>query len=469
MTMLMLMAVIYLGTILLFPQKNQDTRSSDELLAKLQEYNRNLQDVTAAQVLPVYLQKLGAEKGPKKWSPEEVERRELLGAFLVADTKYKTAMNWDHDPINQAAVHKKLNDGWLLLQQKFDRIHTKPIWREPIAVAPTPERPETAMTPGTLFDAMVQDLSERNKKDLVWGMVPGYQLIDLLVSITGRTPGFSYWFAPFLLALLVRVLVYPWSKKQYLFSKQMMQLQPYVKEIQEKFRDKKTGQIPPDKQAQASAESMALYKEYGINPMAGCGSAFIQLPFFMIVYSCMQLYRFEFVKGYFAWINPSATTFLGLHLAPNLGQTDQLLIIFYGISMLASQFMMPVSDPTQIKTQRMMGIGMSIFITFIMFSNPLPSSFALYWCFANFLATGQALWAYQQKIAPLEKVQTVKGGIPAKQGFMEKLQSMMEQAAQQQAKQQDELNKGKIIDVQENIEKKKPKGKSGAPEFPEKQ
>ena len=56
----------------------------------------------------------------------------------------------------------------------------------------------------------------------------------------------------------------------------------------------------------------------------------------------------------------------------------------------------------------------------------------LYWVFANVLATAQALWAYKMPAPPLEKVQTVKGGVVPKPGFMEKLQKMMEAQAEQQ-------------------------------------
>jgi YidC/Oxa1 family membrane protein insertase len=177
---------------------------------------------------------------------------------------------------------------------------------------------------------------------------------------------------------------------------------------------------------------MALYKEYGLNPLAGCGSALIQMPIFMVVLAAMQLYKFEFTKGTFMWIQPGATKFLGMNLASNLGQPDQLLVIIYGVSMIVSQLLMPVTDPANIRQQRLMGLGVSIMITFGMFTYVLPSAFTLYWVFANVLATAQALWAYKMPAPPLEKVQTVKGGVKPKPGFMEKLQMMMEAQAEQQ-------------------------------------
>ena len=60
-------------------------------------------------------------------------------------------------------------------------------------------------------------------------------------------------------------------------------------------------------QAAYQAKTMELYKEYGINPFAGCLPALIQIPLFITVYQFMLHYQFEFQKGYFLWINPSTS------------------------------------------------------------------------------------------------------------------------------------------------------------------
>ncbi|MGF1948897.1 hypothetical protein ACQUFD_17715, partial [Enterococcus gallinarum] len=60
-----------------------------------------------------------------------------------------------------------------------------------------------AWTADALYHHTVDKLSEWNKKDLIYGFIPGYRIIDFLVHVTGAQPGFSYWFACFLLALVV--------------------------------------------------------------------------------------------------------------------------------------------------------------------------------------------------------------------------------------------------------------------------
>ena len=438
MTMLLLFICIYMGMQLLNPNKGPaDTRPYTDVLKELRDLNRDEKDVEAAALLPSYQSKLNQAKGEKKWSQAEFDKHELEGIVLVAHAKFKGALSRINNPAKSSVVHKKLHDAWMLMQSHYQKSHSLPVWNESFEVAPDPKLKSSAVPASTLYDNVVVELSQRNRTELVWGLFPGYPAIDAFVRLTGSQPAFSYWFAAFLLALAVRLVIYPWSMKQYRFGRQMMQMQPYVKEIQEKFKDKKTGKIPPDKQAQASAETMALYKEYGLNPLVGCSSALLQMPIYMVVLSAMTLYQFEFVKGTFLWMNPNGShKFLGMNLAPNLGQPDQLLIIIYGVSMIVSQYLMPVTDPSQIKQQRLMGLGVSILITFFMFGYGLPSAFVLYWVFANILATAQALYAYKMPAPKLEKVQTVPGGVRPKPGFMEKLQNMMEEQAKMASQQQ---------------------------------
>ena len=189
----------------------------------------------------------------------------------------------------------------------------------------------------------------------------------------------------------------------------MALLGPLVKEIKDKYKNKETGQTT-DAQAM-NQEMMALYKEYGLNPFAGCWPIFVQMPYFLLIYACMRLYQFEFTKGSFLWINENAGSFLGIPIAPNLGERDYLLIGLYMVSMVASTLLQPINDPSNAKQQRMIGLGMSVAFPIMMLFYPLASAFIVYWLFTNIMAVGQSLYLYRQPVPPLEKVQTVHGGI----------------------------------------------------------
>jgi YidC/Oxa1 family membrane protein insertase len=262
-----------------------------------------------------------------------------------------------------------------------------------------------------LTDRLVAEIAARNQSELTWGIFPGYKIIDALVGLTGRNPGFSYAFAAFLLALLVRIAVFPLVQKQLMWGRKMQQLGPLVKEIREQYTDKKTKQVTNPQELQQ--KTMALYAEYGINPLAGCLPAGIQFPLFITVYQFMLHYQFAFQQGTFLWINPQMSRATNGFLAPTLGHRDYILIILYGITMIFSTLLMPVSDPNQIKQQKLMGIGFGLFFTVLMFTGvfPTPAAFVLYWVFTNLLATAQSLRAYRMPIPPLEKVNTKAGGV----------------------------------------------------------
>lgn len=413
---IMLIAVlVYLGfTLFLGSQGPQDSRTAAQVLASIREHAAALRDVSANTDLNQYLRKVQDEGKRQQQKPDEIARREMEGLMLVMDAKIKSAVyRRQVDKTNATFAFPKLDRAYLTFHPKYEALRGQPIWKESFSVTPAPrlgaEFAAASATPEQIYNSIVRELSAESKTHLVYGLFRGYDFIDFFVKLTGSNPGFSYWFAAFLIALIVRLIILPLAHKQIMWSRNMSQLGPYMQEIKDKFTDKK-GQIS-DQQAYTQ-ETMKLYKEYGINPVAGCGPMLIQLPFFLTVYQCMLHYKFEFTKGSFLWIHPGATSFFGIPLAPNLGERDYILIFIYGVSMVIATLLQPitVSDPAQAKQQRLLGIGIAVFFSIIMFFWPLPSAFVVYWTFANIFSTTQSLITYRIPIPPLKKVVSVKGG-----------------------------------------------------------
>lgn len=411
---LLIACMVYLGYMVFTePQRkaSQNKQPAAELETTLEQQNRNLLDTSITATAGLYRSKLGDIKKEKNLTDADVQRLEMRSFVLQADTAYKSAIYREKKGGQDAHLaYGKLNRGLEVLKARFEANHSKPIWDEKFAVAPAPDLglPASEVSPRELYDKLVVLLSEKAKTEPVMGFIPGYALIDSLVKLTGSNQHFSYWLAAFLLALCVRILVFPLAQKQYMWGRQMARLSPYIKEIKERFTDKKTGQIS-DQQGYTQ-ETMKLYKEYGMNPFSGCGPAVIQIPLFLTVYQCMQHYRFEFTKGWFLWMQPGAGHFLGIPLAPNLGERDYIMVFLYGVSMIISTLLQPVSDPSNAKQGRLMGLGIAVFFSLAMFFWPLPSAFVVYWTFTNILSTTQALIAYRLPLPPLEKKQSVKGG-----------------------------------------------------------
>ena len=403
---LLLMMVLFMGFQVFFGQrgnKADDTRSANEVWAEMQKLNGEAKDMSIAKLLPVYEQKYKEEAGKAKTPQKEIDVQLWKAMLLVADTEMRSALEHPEHAIT------KETRAFQTLRGKFEQNQGTPMWDVAVPVAPYKEGWPSEQSANTLYHSVVTDLSLRNKTDLVWGFIPGYKIIDFLVSLTGKAPAFSYWFAALLLAVVVRSLVWPLTQRQFIWGRQMQQLQPLVKELEAKHKDK-NGQVTD--QAGYQADIMKLYKEYGINPFSGCAPMAIQLPFFFAVYSCMLHYQFEFTKGVFLWINPTTPhKLLGfIPVAPNLGERDYILIVLYGISMVVSQLLTPVSDISNAKQQRIMGLVAALFAAGYMFFIPLPSAFVLYWFFTNVLATSQSLLVSRIKLPPLQKKMTVAGG-----------------------------------------------------------
>ena len=79
----------------------------------------------------------------------------------------------------------------------------------------------------------------------------------------------NYGFVLIVFAFLVKLLVYPLTKKSYQSTTAMQAIQPEVNAIREKYKSN------PTKMNQAT---MALYKEKGVNPLGGCLPMLLQMP-----------------------------------------------------------------------------------------------------------------------------------------------------------------------------------------------
>jgi YidC/Oxa1 family membrane protein insertase len=90
---------------------------------------------------------------------------------------------------------------------------------------------------------------------------------------------YSLGFSIILLTVLIRLVLYPLISSQLRASKKMQELTPHLNRLKEKHKnDAKTLQ----------AETMKLYKEFGVNPAAGCLPVLIQLPIIWALYQVLQ-------------------------------------------------------------------------------------------------------------------------------------------------------------------------------------
>ena len=94
----------------------------------------------------------------------------------------------------------------------------------------------------------------------------------------------NYGLSIIIITLLIRLLLYPLTKKTAVQSENMKLAQKDLQNLEKKYLNKKD----QESMMQKSQEMMIIYKKYNINPLSGCLFAFIQLPLFFAFFEAMN-------------------------------------------------------------------------------------------------------------------------------------------------------------------------------------
>jgi YidC/Oxa1 family membrane protein insertase len=194
-----------------------------------------------------------------------------------------------------------------------------------------------------------------------------HPLINILVAIYQaltylHIPG-ALGFAIILSTVLLRLVLYPFTVAQIKTSKKMTDIQPHMNRLKEKHKG------DPKRLQQ---EQMALFKEHGVNPAAGCLPSLIQIVILLFgFYPAIQkiialkpqetmsiinkTVYFDFLKLNHAW----DTSFFGLALGKtpaDLIKTAGFLIILIPIitgilTFIQTKMMMPATKPNEVSVK----------------------------------------------------------------------------------------------------------------------
>ena len=188
----------------------------------------------------------------------------------------------------------------------------------------------------------------------------------------------NYGIAILLLTIIVRVIFWPLTHKGTESMRRMQALQPQMKAIKEKYKDK------PQRVQQ---ETMALYKENKVNPMGGCLPMFIQVPVFIALFRVLRS-AIELRFSKFLWIRDlSEPENLFAGLVPVVGSLN-ILPILMAVTMMWQQKLTP-SGGGDAQQQKMMAVMMPVMMLFFFYS--MPSGLVLYWTTSQVLMIVQML------------------------------------------------------------------------------
>lgn len=221
-------------------------------------------------------------------------------------------------------------------------------------------------------------------------------VFNALVLIYNFLPGHDLGIAIIVLTCIIRILLHPSTLKSLKSQKALQELQPKIKEIQDKFKK--------DKGEQGKA-MMELYKKEKINPLSGCLPVLFQLPILIALFLVLKglagssnsldpslFYSFvPFLKE----VNPS---FLGV---VNLTTPCYVLAVAAGIFQFFQTKMITGNNKTSSKKsgdfsqvmQKQMLYLFPVFTIIILWR--LPSAIALYWMTTSLFSIGQQYIAFK--------------------------------------------------------------------------
>lgn len=211
--------------------------------------------------------------------------------------------------------------------------------------------------------------------------------LSLFIIKVAEFAGGSFGLSIILVTIIVRLFMLPLMIKQTKSSKAMQALQPEMQKLREKYssKDQKT-------QQKLQQETMALFQQHGVNPLAGCFPLLIQMPVLIGFYHAIS--RTQEIKLHsFLWFE--------------LGSPDPiyLLPLVAGVTTFIQQKMMMAGTANQNPQMAMMLWLMPIMI--VVFAINFPAALSLYWVVGNIFMIVQT---YFIKGPELKQAATGKAG-----------------------------------------------------------
>lgn len=285
------------------------------------------------------------------------------------------------------------------------------------------------------------DKGFQNLIDFGWGILGWLnKLFFLNVFKWLASVGIAYGWVIFLMTIVVKLILSPIMYKQNRQSALMKVIRPELNEINEKYKDSKDAM-------KKQQETMAIYRNAGINPLAGCLPALLQIPIFYALFRFfpnlidLRGVPFWFVDDLTAFDDliklPEWVPFLNGHLSIFALLYIVAMTIYFKVSGSMDNFQMPQQEgmPNMQFMKYMMYI-MPLF--FFVFLNNYASGLSWYYLVSNTINIFIVLYIKKYMINETKIHEIIKANKakPKKQGkFASRMQDMMKQAQEMQEQQ----------------------------------
>lgn len=201
----------------------------------------------------------------------------------------------------------------------------------------------------------------------------------------------NYGVAIIMLTVVVRMCMFPLSRKQAISAQRMQELQPEIKKLAERYKDN------PQQRMVAQQE---LFRKHNVRPLAGCLPILVQMPIFIGLYRSLavdiELRQSPLISEAVRWCSNLGAPDMFWYWAPYLpdwvtGKTDAVFIFgilavgpYLNILPLVTialflvqqkMFTPPATDPQQVTQQKIMKY-MMVFMGLMFFR--VPSGLCIY-------------------------------------------------------------------------------------------
>lgn len=267
-----------------------------------------------------------------------------------------------------------------------------------------------------------------------WLIIPIFDFLGGFIS--------NYGLIILLLTIIIRIILFPLTRKSYISTAKMKLLKPEIDKIAAKYPKKEDAM-------KKQQETMGLYKKYGVNMMGGCLPMLLQLPILFAMFRFFPA-SIELRQQSFLWADDlsSYDSILDLPFSiPMYGDHISLFTILMGVTMFITS---RTSMQQQASTQQAPGMKfmmlyfMPIFMLLIF--NNLSSALVYYYFLVNLITILQnwitRKWIVTDKTLLAQMNAKAANAQPAKKSkFQQRLEELQRKQAEMQRQQQQQRKK----------------------------
>jgi YidC/Oxa1 family membrane protein insertase len=263
----------------------------------------------------------------------------------------------------------------------------------------------------------------------IFGWVNKFVVIPILDLLSGIG---NYGIIIIFLVLILRTALFPLSYKSYIGMAKMKVLKPEIDEI----KARTGGDMQKTQQ-----EQMELFRQVGINPLAGCIPMLLQMPILIAMFTYFPN-AIELRQESFLWADDLSTYDSILDLPfqiPFYGSHVSLFTILMTVSTIVYTWF---TNQTSTMEGPMKSVGYIMPVVFMFMLNSYPAGLSYYYLISNLVSIFQQIGIKrlvdEKKIRDILEKNRIKNKDKKKSGFQQRLEEALKaQQEKLEAKQKD--------------------------------